>query len=1290
MIYKNTGSYAYNYLGIFKMPHLKFSLFVLVCILFPFSGFALKGDDQPAGDEITVTIEFKGFGSVDIPAIYNDKDVYLSVNSVLDFLKIKNNPSPSFDTVRGFFLNERDTFLIEKPHNQAFYKGKSIDLSKDGLLHTETALYMNLKYFKTIFGIDGIFYFRRLVVTLSTDFELPFIREMRADIMRKNLNRLKGDQKADTTIKNTHPLFHFGMADWAIMSSQQSTGPDQTTLNLGLGAALAGGEANASLNYYSTQPFTEKLQFYQWRYVNNDLSALRQVVAGKIFTQAISSLYAPVVGIQFTNATTTTRSAYGTYRLSNTTEPNWVVELYINDVLVDYTKSDGSGFYSFEVPLMYGYTIVKLRFYGPYGEERTSQQFINIPFNFLPKHEFEYTASGGLVEDDKNSRFSKLKMNYGLTRSISVGGGIEYLSSVATGNTMPFLNTSIRLTQRVLLSGEYTYGVRSRGILSYRLPKGLQVDLDYTNYNKGQTAIYYNYVEERKAVISLPIRAKTLSLFSRLTIDQVVVPQTKYTNAEWSIMGFYKKFGLNFSTYASFVKESVPYLYSIASVTMPIPGKIIFTTQVQFDYKESKPVFAKLTFEKHLKGKGYLDLSIQDFFIVKTYNVLVGIRYDLSFARVAVSALAGNNNMYSRVEAASGSMIVDAKSNFINANNRSNVGRGGIVIKPFLDLNCNGVRDEGEPAAPGLHVRINGGRVFYDEKDTLIRILDLEPYAKYFVELDRNSLESISWKIKNITLNVTACPNNFTLIEVPVVVVGEVSGTLSVKGKTTEKPKGQGQMSVCVYSQDSGLVAKTLTEADGYFSYLGLKPGKYTVSVDSVQLSNLHYRSVPASLNISIMPGRDGDVADGLEFTLVPVIDTLDISKSKELAVTAKQPGVHEIKIPVTKENSDADLHNQVITKEVKNNTTGKEPVSGKNNELPGAKYPDYGGDKGNYGILVEVYDEIGRAGILKTKLIRAFVLPVSIVQDGIDYKVEMFGFETRAMAQKHIPRLREWGFKEALIIQLNKNSADNVSPVKPENKQLNAPKPENIDETTLLKGPTGDITGTVLLKKSPANNLAGRGHIHIYLNDKDGKPVAKTNSESDGYFRFRRVANGNYTLQLDTNQLRRMHLSASQPGLVIKIATEKDLIDSLQFILNPVKIDSNRRGRHNTQTVVIKDEKPAVSGDRQNRKEAEHMPSVKNKEVANDHPVPNENAVTGPEDSYSVLVDAYGDADKAQLLKEKVIKYFGLKAEVFQAGDDYLVEIVGFESRQAAKKHLARLKEWGFPEALVVKQKQH
>jgi len=859
-------------------------LFLFAALSVSTGALAQKAVSQPDGDEIIVQLDFKGLGSGEMPAFFDNKNLYLSVQAVFDFLKIRNIPSLSFDSIKGFYINEQDSFAINYRHKTVRFKDKEFDLSSKGLVLMESALYMNLKYYDSIFGLKNTFSFRRLIVSMKSDVELPVIREMRQELMRKNINKLRGETKADTTIPRAFPMFRFGMADWAAMASRQSGGADQLRLNSSIGGMLAGGEASASLNYNYGQAFIPSTQFYQWRFVNNDFAPMRQLLAGKMYAQSTASVFAPMTGVQITNAPTIARQSYGTFTLSNSTQPGWVVELYVNDVLVDYTKADASGLFTFQVPLVYGLTIVKLKFYGPYGEERSSQQFINIPFNFLPQKVFEYQATAGVVDDGINSKFSRVKLNYGLTKAITLGVGAEYLSSVTTGSFMPFMSASVRLGPQLLFSGEYTEGVRTKGVFSYRLPSGLQIDEDFTEFVPGQKAIFFNYLQESKTIMTMPLHPFGLSVFTRLTADQVVAPTTTYTNTEWAIAGFYRTLGINLTTFASVTQNTIPYFYSMVALSSPLPSRILFTSQLQYDYKHNDLMSMKFTFEKHIMWNGFLNVSLQDYFNSGNFSALVGVRCEMNAARFSASILEGNNNNYSQVLAASGSLIDDVRTHYLHTTNRNSVGKAAVVIIPYLDLNGNGRRDDGEPITPGLIVRLNGGRIVYDEHDTTIRIFDLQPYSKYVIELDRNSFDNIAWQIRKKSLLVITNPDMFTEIEVPVQVAQEVEGVVKTVSKDGRNKKGQGQIKMCIYD-DSGIVARTVSESDGFFSYLGLSAGNFRVAPDTAQLRKLNMVCTPAFRPVHFDISRDGGMVDGLEFSLL----SLDEDTTQPAVVPVKK-----------------------------------------------------------------------------------------------------------------------------------------------------------------------------------------------------------------------------------------------------------------------------------------------------------------------------------------------------------------------------------------------------------------
>ena len=859
---------------------------------------------EPEYDEIPVFLEVAKVGGFEISSVIKGEELYLPVTDLFDFLKIKNDPAPDLESITGFFINPEAPYAISRSENKIIYQDKTFTLEPGDLIRTESNLFLKASYFGKIFGLDCSFSFRSLSVKLTSKLELPLIREMRLEEMRQNIRKLKGEIMADTAIKRSYPAFRFGMADWSAISTQEIDGKADTRLNLNLGSMIAGGEATAALSYYSTERFNEKQQFYMWRYVDNDYRIFKQAMVGKIATQATSTIFNPVIGVQFTNTPTTYRRSFGSYTLSDKTEPGWIVELYVNNVLVDYVKADASGFFKFEVPLVYGNSIIQLKYFGPWGEERVREQNINIPFNFLPKNTFEYKISGGIVEDTSMSRFSRLSMNYGVTRRLTIGAGAEYLSSVKSGPLMPYVNASVSILKNLLLSGEYAYGIRARGTLSYRMPSNVQLDLNYTKYDKNQQAIIYNYLEERKASVSIPLKIKKFSSYNRLSAYQIVMPFSKYTTGEWMFSSSFLGINTNLTTYAIFIGKTDPYIYSNLSLSIRLPANFVLMPQAQYGVSKNEFLSAKLGVEKRIKLKAFLNLSLEENFINNLKLAEVGFRYNFDFAQTGASVRQYNHKT-SFVEYARGSLLYDKKTKYLGADNQFNVGKGGISISPYIDVNANGIKDKGEPKAYGLNLRANGGRIEKSERDTTIRILGLEPYTNCFIEFDAYSFENITWRLPVKTLSVAVDPDIIKHIEIPVTVVGEATGTVTLDKKGLSE--GLGRILVSFFTKSDKRIGSTLTEDDGYFSWFGLAPGSYSVQVDTAQLSNLGMLSEPAIRGFIIKPGLEGDIVDDLDFKIrLQMADTGRISIKPEVRKDTSYLIIHEVTrelITITKDS---------------------------------------------------------------------------------------------------------------------------------------------------------------------------------------------------------------------------------------------------------------------------------------------------------------------------------------------------------------------------------------------------
>lgn len=834
-------------------------------------------------DEVLVSLQVKYIGSTELPSIICGEQVYLSVPDVFAFLQIKNTTNATYSTMEGFFIQPNNAFKIDETAGQITYKGHAIPLKPGDLIRTTTHLFLKASYFNTVFELENNFSFRNLSVSMSSKLELPAVKEAHIAQLRANINKIKNEFTADTTLVRDKPLFHFGTADYAVNATQQTNGAHSERLLLNLGGMLAGGELTTALNYGSNQPFSIKNQQYRWRYVNDDNKYISQITLGKIGASSTATILYPIVGGQITNAPTQIRKSFGTYALSDHTQPDWMVELYINNVLVDYVKADANGFFSFNVPLMYGRTEISLRYYGPWGEEQVSGKQFVIPFNFLPAKKMEYVLSSGLIEDGKNSLFANAKVNYGLSDRITIGGGVEYVSSLVNQKIIPFLNTSVRVAPQLFISGGYYPNVMYNGKLNYTAANNLRLEVDYAKYDKAQQAIRFNYSEMRKATLSFLFHTAHFSGNSRLSVEQNLFNSTKYNTSELLFSGTGYGLNFNFTTNLFYSATGKPFIYSNLSTSLLLPKGFVLIPQVRYEYNADGITSLRAELKKQMFKKGFVQASFDHNFKTNSSYLQIGFRYDFETISTGFSS-SFTKNQASFSQSANGSLIYEPKADFIDFNNKISVGRASMKFIPFLDTNGNGKRDPNEPPVIGIQIILNGGGRQINSKDGTTIITGLEPYIKNHVELNTDRINNIAWRVINKNLNITLNPNQLKTIEIPVVIVGEVGGT--VNRNENGKRIGTGGLKINIYDTDNVLTTTILSEPDGYFSFLGLKSGQYSAKIDSLQLQKLQMKAEPANASFEIENGADGSIVDNLEF----VLDKGKIEKSASDTIPLNNP----------------------------------------------------------------------------------------------------------------------------------------------------------------------------------------------------------------------------------------------------------------------------------------------------------------------------------------------------------------------------------------------------------------
>jgi len=567
-----------------------------------------KKDNPPfVYDETPVRVSVEGYKDFYLYVLFtNNKLLYVNIEDLFKTLNIPCISGQKGDNLGGFIENENRTYEIDY-NTKLIQVGDKTFNSQKGLVKEMGTLYMESSIFTEAFGINLSFNYRSQSIQLKANFELPIIKQLRIEKLRKNMSRLKGEDFPDTIVQRNYHLFKAGMLDWSVFSIQTLNGSTDYRFNLGIGTELLFGEADISLDYYNQQKFDNRSLRYLWRWIDNDKRIIKQAQAGMIPYHTISFINSPIIGAVVRNSSSLVRKATGYYTINEFTEPNWIVELYINNVLVGFTRADASGSYTFKVPIVYGFSTLKLKFYGPMGEERVEERTMNVPYNVMPAREFEYSLSAGILQNSNSSRFGQAEMSYGVNRFLTVSGGLEYLSSISNGPFIPFATATIQPFSKLIIIGEYAYGVRFRGLLDYYFWKEALLEIDYANYVEGQLATIFNAHEERKVRLSVPFRIKKVTGYAKIDYTQLVYSAFSYNQANIMLSGYYKQFSANSSTQLNWTDQKIPYITSDLALSSRLKKGIIIRASVQYNISENTFMSCKAVIEKSIP-KGYSDL----------------------------------------------------------------------------------------------------------------------------------------------------------------------------------------------------------------------------------------------------------------------------------------------------------------------------------------------------------------------------------------------------------------------------------------------------------------------------------------------------------------------------------------------------------------------------------------------------------------------------------------------------------------------------------------------------------
>jgi hypothetical protein len=238
----------------------------------------------------------------------------------------------------------------------------------------------------------------------------------------------------------------------------------------------------------------------------------------------------------------------------------------------------------------------------------------------------------------------------------------------------------------------------------------------------------------------------------------------------------------------------------------------------------------------------------------------LGVNYSLTLGPMQLTGNAmRSGERMSLNQSISGSVFYSGFREGLDWQAESSKNHSGILLRPFVDNNHNHHWDEGEHAAEGLEAGITRGKVTAQFQDTTLLIRGLSTSQEAQISLSAGFFEDIFWKPAWDMIKVVPDPNQYKTVAVPILPFHEAFGYLPADGQAQERRFSDTRL--YLYNANGELTAQTTPEPDGYFSFTGIAPGRYWVSVKAIP-PKFKQAEDSGHVEILFLPSRNGQALE--------------------------------------------------------------------------------------------------------------------------------------------------------------------------------------------------------------------------------------------------------------------------------------------------------------------------------------------------------------------------------------------------------------------------------------------
>ena len=533
---------------------------------------------------------------------------------------------------------------------------------------------------------------------------------------------------------------------------------------------------------------------------------------------------------------------YNRTTLQGDLQPGWEVELYRNDELLQFQRATSDGRYSFiDVPLVSGLNIVRLKFYGPFGQTRQEvKRFLVTPdLTGQGKSYFRFSVS-----QQETSLLQIASQN--LTAASSQAGATPLQADIIRGKPRTLFEYEYGITNNLSLFANTASLTTPDDIDRHYLSAGLGTALggaygraDVAHDTTGGGNALEMLLQDNLFGISLSgdsqlFRNGFISEFTEQTDDPVKSRTTARADAPFKIP-YLPQFNTGISdsyvTYSSgrivddlsgristsIGRIAVSHVLTYRSDTSPEaePLAALFpttlptsnTTVLPSDKQTTGELIVSVPFNRvTLRGDMLYGIeperniqtliSAVEYAITPATNAMFEVDKQLVDQPLTTYTVTLNHRLFDKLLiGASASHSNDGKNALglnvslaVGENPRTggfevypdNTARDGIIdVRAFHDGNGDGVFEDGEDPIPDAKFRINHGNSNLPTgQDGTVLLRNIPPDTRTSLSLDGDSLENPYFLNNKPGLDIVARAGVPVTVDFPVASSGDVEGTV--------------------------------------------------------------------------------------------------------------------------------------------------------------------------------------------------------------------------------------------------------------------------------------------------------------------------------------------------------------------------------------------------------------------------------------------------------------------------------------------------------------------------------